>query len=100
MRGIKEQVDEDCNFSGEETYIEIMKGVIENGRIKDFSSLIIRTQDLEAEKSVGVDCSVGFGIVNACIGLVFLDKALSIQDKMNAQGASVGIGVYSSIFKA
>nr|UPT49219.1 pentatricopeptide repeat protein AaPPR1344 [Agave angustifolia]UPT49756.1 pentatricopeptide repeat protein AaPPR1363 [Agave angustifolia] len=100
VRGIKERTGEGCNILGEESYIETVKGFIENGRIKDLASLIIQTQDLEAERSVGVDCSVGFGVVNACIGLGFLDKAHSILDEMNAQGASVGLGVYSSILKA
>lgn len=103
VRGIKERRSdgEDCGkFLGEETCVEIVKGFIENGRIKDLASLIIETQELEKEKSVGIDSSVGFGMVNTCIGLGFLDKAHSILDEMNAQGASVGLGVYSSILKA
>lgn len=100
LRGTKERSDENGNFLGEETFVEIVKGFVENGRIKDLASLIIETQELEIEKAIGVDTSVGFGIVNACIGLGFMDKVHSILDEMNARGASVGIGVYSSILKA
>lgn len=103
VRGIKGRGNgEDCSgwFLGEETWVEIVKGFIENGRIKDLACLIIETQELENEKSVGINDSVGFGIVNACIGLGFLDKAHSILDEMDARGASVGLGVYSSILKA
>ncbi|XP_020258065.1 pentatricopeptide repeat-containing protein At1g69290-like [Asparagus officinalis] len=101
IRGIDELANEDgCSCLGEETYVEIVKGFIENGRMKDLASLIIKTQELELAKAVGVDSSVGFRIISACVSLGFLDKAHSILDEMNAQGASVGLNVYSPILKA
>lgn len=98
LRAIK---DSDCGSIGDETYVEIVKGFMEDGRLKDLAGLIIETQELESEKQMGVvENSAGFGIINACIVLGYLDKAHSILDEMNARGASVGLGVYSSILKA
>lgn len=39
-------------------------------------------------------------MVDACVRMGLLDKAHSILDEMNAQGATIGLGVYSSILKA
>ncbi|KAL6529303.1 hypothetical protein OROGR_014926 [Orobanche gracilis] len=46
------------------------------------------------------DRSFGYGIITACVGLNLLDKAHSIINEMNAQGASIGLGVYVPILKA
>ncbi|KAG1341961.1 pentatricopeptide repeat-containing protein [Cocos nucifera] len=101
LRALKERNDNNSNFLDEETYVEVVKGFVDNGRIKDLAALIIEAQELESsQRLVGVDSSVGFGIINACVGLGLLNKAHNILDEMNARGASVGLGVYSSILKA
>lgn len=99
-RVIEERSNDSCEYLGGDTFIEIVKGFVDNGRIKDLASLIIKSQELESEKTIKVENSIGFGIVNGCLELGFLDKAHRILDEMNAQGASVGVGVYSSILKA
>nr|GEV48685.1 pentatricopeptide repeat-containing protein At1g69290 [Tanacetum cinerariifolium] len=86
------------NFS-QETYSEIVKGYIDHGSIKDLASLIIEAQKLES-KTVLVENSAGYGIVNACVNLGLLEKAHGVLDEMNAHGGSVGLGVYVSILKA
>ncbi|CAL9166230.1 unnamed protein product [Musa hybrid cultivar] len=101
LRALKERHDKSSYWLDEDTYGEVVKGFTDGGRIKDLASLIIQAQELESSQdSVGIDRSIGFGIVNACVGLNLLDKAHSILDEMNAQGAPVGLGVYSSILKA
>ncbi|WOL14453.1 pentatricopeptide repeat-containing protein [Canna indica] len=101
LRALKERHDSTSYVLDEETCREVVKGFADGGRIKDLAGLIIEAQELESsQQSVEVDRSVGFLIVNACVGLDHLDKAHSILDEMNAQGASVGLGVYSSILKA
>ena len=89
---------EDTNF-GEETYCEVVKGFLNNGSIKGLATLIIEAQKLEPSADV-VDRSVGYGIVNACVNLGLSDKAHSILEEMDAQGGSVGLGVYVPILKA
>ncbi|KAJ0552224.1 putative tetratricopeptide-like helical domain superfamily [Helianthus annuus] len=83
----------------EETYGEIVKGYLEHGSVKGLASLILEAQKLES-KTVKVETSVGYGIINACVNLGLLEKAHSVLDEMNAQGGSVGLGVYVSILKA
>ncbi|KAI0525162.1 hypothetical protein KFK09_004554 [Dendrobium nobile] len=102
LRVLNEQRCKDLTFIGDATFVEITKAFLDNGGIKDLASLIIQTQELESsmECPVAAENSVGFGIVNACVGLGFLDKAHSIVDEMNTQGAVVGLGVYSSMLKA
>lgn len=98
LRNLRQGNGQDSNFS-DETYCEVVKGFIENGRIKDLASLIIEAQKLESS-SIIVDQSVGYGIISACVYLGILDRAHSILDEMNTQGGSVGLGVYVSILKA
>ncbi|KAG0488936.1 hypothetical protein HPP92_007747 [Vanilla planifolia] len=102
LRALKENNCKDLTFLGGETFTEIANGFVRSGWIKDLATLIIEAQKVESSKEfvLAAENSVGFGIVNACIGLGFLDKAHSIVDEMNAQGASVGLGVYTSILKA
>ncbi|OAY64844.1 Pentatricopeptide repeat-containing protein [Ananas comosus] len=102
LRASKERKgDEGSSLLDDEIYIEVAKCYLDNGRIKELASLIITTQELESSiQSVRVDCSFGFGIVNACVVLGMLDRAHNILDEMTAQGACVGLGVYSSILRA
>lgn len=83
----------------EETYSHVVRCFLDNSSVKDIASLIIEAQKRESS-SVEVERSVGHGIVSACVKNGLLDKAHSILDEMNAQGASVGLGVYVSILKA
>lgn len=101
LRALQEQADRD-QILEEESYTTIVKGYLANGKIKELAKLIIGSQELETfeSSSLGVENSIGFGIINACIDLGMLDKAHCILDEMNAQGASIGLGVYSSILKA
>ncbi|OVA11746.1 Pentatricopeptide repeat [Macleaya cordata] len=98
LRSLREGDGKSLNFS-EETYSEVVKGFLSNGSIKNLAKLIIKAQELESS-SIGIEESVGFGIVNACVSLGLLDKAHSILDGMNAEGGSVGVGVYASILRA
>ncbi|PIA63091.1 hypothetical protein AQUCO_00200842v1 [Aquilegia coerulea] len=98
LRSLREGDDKSLNFS-EETYSVVVKGFLQNGNIKELAKLIIESQKLESP-SIGIDSSVGFGIVNACVNLGLLDKAHSILDQMTAEGGFVGLGVYTSILKA
>ncbi|KAL2559429.1 Pentatricopeptide repeat-containing protein [Forsythia ovata] len=95
--GLKEE-GQDLSFS-EETYNEVVKVFLQNGSVKGLANLIIEAQKSESS-SISVERSIGYGTINACVSLGLLDKAHSILDEMNAQGASVGIGVYMSILKA
>lgn len=98
LRHLKGGGKEGLDFS-DETYCKVVKGFLQHGGVKDLASLIIEAQNLEPS-SVMVDNSIGHGIVNACVNLGSLDKAHSVLDEMNAQGGSVGLGVYVSILKA
>ncbi|XP_022776744.1 pentatricopeptide repeat-containing protein At1g69290 isoform X2 [Durio zibethinus] len=98
LRSLREGNGKDLDFS-DETYCEVVKGYLENGVIKSLASLIIEAQNLESSM-VEVDKSIGCGIISACINLGLSDKAHSILDEMNAQGGSVGLGVYVPILKA
>ncbi|XP_031501446.1 pentatricopeptide repeat-containing protein At1g69290 [Nymphaea colorata] len=95
----QKQISSDSLVLDEETYSGIVKGFLGMGRIRDLARLIEKSQDLE-QGSFGTGCSVGSGIINGCVELGMLDKAHSIVDEMNALGATVGIGVYTSILKA
>ncbi|XP_020572979.1 pentatricopeptide repeat-containing protein At1g69290 isoform X2 [Phalaenopsis equestris] len=99
---LKETKCKDLTFIGDSTFAELTKEFLNNGGIKELASLIIQTQELESLKDSPVEAenSAGFGIINACISLGFLEKAHSIVDEMNSQGAVVGLGVYSSMLKA
>lgn len=96
LRSLKE--GEESAFN-EETYCEMVKGFLESRNMKGLAGLIIQAQKLESS-TLEVDKSVGFGIVSACVNLGLSDKAHSILDEMNAQGGSVGLGVYVPILKA
>ncbi|KAL4303120.1 hypothetical protein GQ457_10G028660 [Hibiscus cannabinus] len=98
LRSLREGDGEDLNFN-DETYCQVVKGYLENGVMKSLASLIIEAQKLEPSM-LAVDKSVGHGIISACINLGLSDKAHSILDEMNAQGGSVGLGVYVPILKA
>ncbi|XP_048440924.1 pentatricopeptide repeat-containing protein At1g69290 [Pyrus x bretschneideri] len=91
--------DGECLNLGEETYCEVVKGYLANTGVKELATLIIEAQKLESSR-VDVDRSVGYGIVNACVSIGLSDKAHSILDEMNAQGGSLGLGVYVPILKA
>ncbi|GMI87443.1 hypothetical protein like AT1G69290 [Hibiscus trionum] len=98
LRSLREGNGKDLNFN-DETYCQVVKGYLENGVMKSLASLIIEAQKLESSM-LEVDKSVGYGIISACINLRLSDKAHSILDEMNAQGGSVGLGVYVPILKA
>ncbi|XP_009622993.1 pentatricopeptide repeat-containing protein At1g69290-like [Nicotiana tomentosiformis] len=98
LRGLRETDGQGLCFA-EGIYSELVSGFLENGSIKDLATLIGETQTLESP-SVIVERSVGYGIINACVSLGLLDKAHMIFDEMNAQGASLGLGVYVPILKA
>lgn len=98
---ILQSLSADCEHLsfGEETYCEVVKGFLNNGSVKGLATLIMEAQKLEPSTIV-VDRSVGYGIVNACVHLGLSDKAHSILEQMDAQGGSVGLGVYVPILKA
>ena len=98
LRSLREGDGKYLDFS-DQTYCEVVKGYLQNGVIKSLASLIIEAQNLESSM-VEVDKSIGYGIISACINLGLSDKAHSILDEMNAQGGSVGLGVYVPILKA
>ncbi|KAK9063648.1 hypothetical protein SSX86_017519 [Deinandra increscens subsp. villosa] len=99
LHNLRASLDGDGLNFHEETYGEIVKGYLEHGSIKDLASLILEAQKLEST-TVLVEKSVGYGIINAFVNLGLLEKAHSVLDDMNAQGGSVGLGVYVSILKA
>ncbi|BBG94325.1 Pentatricopeptide repeat superfamily protein [Prunus dulcis] len=74
-------------------------GYLMSASVKELATLIIEAQKLESS-TVVVDRSVGYGIVNACVHIGLSDKAHGILDEMNAQGGSLGLGVYVPILKA
>ncbi|CAI9096465.1 OLC1v1032622C1 [Oldenlandia corymbosa var. corymbosa] len=98
LRSLKEAGEKLLCFS-EETYGEVVKGYLQKGSTKVLANMIIEAQKLESS-AVSVEKSIGYGIITACVNNGFLDKAHSILDEMNAQGASVGLGVYTPILKA
>ncbi|KVI05474.1 Pentatricopeptide repeat-containing protein, partial [Cynara cardunculus var. scolymus] len=98
LRRLRELDGKVLNFL-EGTYGEIVKGYLTHGSIKGLASLILEAQKLEST-TVIVEKSVGYGIISACVNLGLLEKANNILDEMNAQGGSVGLGVYVSILKA
>ncbi|CAA0825549.1 Pentatricopeptide repeat-containing protein [Striga hermonthica] len=83
-----------------ETCSEIVKGFLQKGNHKNISNLIVETQKLEPSSTVAAEESFGYGVITACISLNSLDRAHSVLDEMNAQGASIGLGVYVPILKA
>ncbi|KDP41302.1 hypothetical protein JCGZ_15709 [Jatropha curcas] len=95
---LREEDRENSNFS-EETYCEVVRGFLKDGSLKGLAHLIIEAQKMETVNNV-IDKSIGFGIINACVNLGLSDKAHSILDEMDAQGISVGLGVYVPILKA
>uniref|UniRef100_A0A0D9V6M5 At1g68980-like TPR repeats domain-containing protein n=1 Tax=Leersia perrieri TaxID=77586 RepID=A0A0D9V6M5_9ORYZ len=101
LRVVGERRIGDGNTFDLESYTEVAQCFVDNGRIRELAQLIIKAQEIESlQQSLAVEDSVGFGIVNACVELGLLNKAHNILDEMTAQGASVGLGVYSSILKA
>ncbi|KAG8078181.1 hypothetical protein GUJ93_ZPchr0007g5879 [Zizania palustris] len=101
LRAVEERRVGDGKAFDVESYTEVAQCFVDNGRIRELAQLIIKAQETESmQQSLAVEDSVGFGIVNACVDLGLLGQAHSILDEMTAQGASVGLGVYSSILKA
>ncbi|GLT92821.1 hypothetical protein SLE2022_106360 [Rubroshorea leprosula] len=98
LSNLKEYSGKDLDF-GDETYCEMVKEFLQNGGIKSLASLIIEAQKLESS-TTAADRSLGYRTVSACVDLGLSDKAHSILDEMNAQGSSVGLGVYVPILKA
>ncbi|KAI3906701.1 hypothetical protein MKW92_011499, partial [Papaver armeniacum] len=98
LRGLRETDGKSLNF-GEETFSEVVKGFLSVGSTRNLTKLIAEAQKLESP-SKGIEESVGFGILNACVNLGLLDKAHCILDEMKAEGVSVGVGVYASILRA
>ncbi|XP_061990941.1 pentatricopeptide repeat-containing protein At1g69290 [Rosa rugosa] len=98
LQGLREGDGECLDLDGE-TYCRVVKGFLDNGKVKELATLIIEAQKLESS-TVVVDRSVGYGIVNACVGIGLSDKAHSILDEMNAQGGTLGLGVHVPILKA
>ncbi|XP_065868060.1 pentatricopeptide repeat-containing protein At1g69290 [Euphorbia lathyris] len=95
---LSEEYGKNPNFS-EETYCELVRGFIKDGSVKSLAHLIIEAQKIE-NTTTGIDRSIGFGIINACVSLGLSDKAHSILDEMDAHGGIVGLGVYVPILKA
>ncbi|CAO2197326.1 unnamed protein product [Urochloa humidicola] len=101
LRAVKEHRVGYGNVFDQESYSEVAQCFVDHARIRELAELIIQAQEIElTQQPMSVEDSVGFGIVNACVELGLLNKAHSILDEMTAQGASVGLGVYSSILKA
>ncbi|RZC89623.1 hypothetical protein C5167_027165 [Papaver somniferum] len=98
LRGLREADGKSLNF-GEETFSGVVKGFLNVGRTRNLTRLIAEAQKLESPSN-GIEESVGFGILNACVNLGLLDKAHCILDEMKAEGVSVGVGVYASILRA
>ncbi|KAL4320242.1 hypothetical protein GQ457_18G024550 [Hibiscus cannabinus] len=98
LRSLREGNEKDLNFNVE-TFCQVVKVYIQNGVMKSLASLIVEAQKLESP-ALEFDKSIGFGIISACINLGLSDKAHSVLDEMNAQGGSVGLGVYVPILKA
>lgn len=94
---LREAGGQDSTFC-EETYCVLVQGFVQHNSIKDLASLIVEAQKLESS-AAAVDKTVGFGIVNACARLGWLDKAHALVDELKAQGASIGLGVYVPILK-
>ncbi|GJT74191.1 RNA-directed DNA polymerase, eukaryota, reverse transcriptase zinc-binding domain protein, partial [Tanacetum coccineum] len=65
---------------------EILKGYINHGCLKDLTSLMLEAQKFES-KTVSVENSVVYGIVNACVNLGLLEKAHVF--KVYDEGSSV-----------
>ncbi|XP_048564825.1 pentatricopeptide repeat-containing protein At1g69290-like [Triticum urartu] len=101
LRAVEERRVGDGNPFDDECYTEVAQCFVDNGRIRELAQLIFQAQEIELTHQLPVvDDSVGFGIVNACVGLGLLNKAHNILDEMTAQGASVGLAIYSPILKA
>ncbi|XP_020519168.1 pentatricopeptide repeat-containing protein At1g69290 isoform X2 [Amborella trichopoda] len=83
----------------EGTYKAISEGFLGQGKIKELAKLIMDCLEIESKLAVTAK-SFGSGVIDASIGLGFVDKAHSVLDEMNAQGASVGIEIYTLILKA
>ncbi|KAE8654683.1 hypothetical protein F3Y22_tig00117047pilonHSYRG00015 [Hibiscus syriacus] len=98
LRCLREGNGKDLNFN-DETFCQVVKGYIQTGVMKSLASLIIEAQKLESPL-FEVDKSIGYGIISACINLGLSDKAHSFVGEMNAQGGSVGLGVFVPILKA
>lgn len=98
LRGLRDG-DGTCLDLDEETYCQVVKGFFASGSVKELATLIIEAQKLQSS-TVVVDRSVGYGIVNACVGIGLSNKAHSILDEMNAQGGTLGLGVHVPILKA
>ncbi|KAL3654301.1 hypothetical protein CASFOL_003982 [Castilleja foliolosa] len=94
LRGLKEE-----QIFRLETCSELVKGFEQNGNFKNLANLIIESQKVELS-SVVTEKSFGYGVITACVSLGLLNKAHSIVEEMNVQGASIGLGVYVPILKA
>lgn len=97
LRSLKDECGAHVHF-GEKTYLEMVKGFIQSGNLKELSALIVNAKNLESSSEV--DGSIGFGIINACVNIGWLDKAHDILNEINSQGVSLGLGVYLPILKA
>lgn len=97
LRSLKDECGAHVNFD-EKTYLEVVKGFVQSGNLKELSALTVDAQNLESSSEV--DRSIGFGIINACVNIGWLDKAHSILNEINSQGVSLGLGVYLPILKA
>uniref|UniRef100_A0A453FPY7 Uncharacterized protein n=5 Tax=Triticinae TaxID=1648030 RepID=A0A453FPY7_AEGTS len=101
LRAVEERRVGDGNPFDDGCYTEVAQCFVDNARIRELAQLIFQAQEIEsAHQLLVVDDSVGFGIVNACVGLGLLNKAHNILDEMTAQGASVGLAIYTPILKA
>ncbi|XP_022945947.1 pentatricopeptide repeat-containing protein At1g69290 [Cucurbita moschata] len=97
LDGLKDECGEHVRFE-EKTYLEVVKAFVQSGNLKELSSLIVDAQNLES--LTDVDGSIGFGIINACVNIGWLDNVHAILKEINSQGVSVGLGVYMPILKA
>ncbi|KAK7348782.1 hypothetical protein VNO80_23456 [Phaseolus coccineus] len=98
VRFLNDEGGKDWGFDVE-TFCEVIKVYFQKGNVKGLANLIVDAHKIEGSNIV-VDRSIGYGIVNACVSIGLSDKAHSILDEMNVQGASVGLGVYIPILKA
>ncbi|KAF2294960.1 hypothetical protein GH714_029748 [Hevea brasiliensis] len=112
LKGLKDKINElkglmdgFCFSNKRLFYSNLIIGYVKSGNLDSVSTTvlyILREEDVENLDftTIVIDKSFGFGIINACVNLGLSDKAHSILDEMNAQGGSVGLGVYVPVLKA
>ncbi|KAJ6823022.1 putative inactive leucine-rich repeat receptor-like protein kinaseisoform X2 [Iris pallida] len=82
----------------EKIYAKLVSGFLENGKINELVTFLIRASKEESPTSI--EKSVAVQVMNACISLNLLDQAHDILDELRFSGIRVGSSVYSSLLKA